>query len=199
MTADQLTIESLRRWSHVLLWISIVLPLLGAIAAGARYYVERHEKQLSSRLTAAAVNSARTEAGRAQQELSELKVNLRPRHLSQDQRSQLVAELKDAPKLTVEMECAIASGPDAMEYADEIRGALVEAGWDVSPVVYSTRAPVNPGIELVQRNRGPALPSTQALLVAFGSVGVVLTPLHDTPLELAENRIRIFVGTNPIK
>ena len=49
MTAEEATIETLRRWSQLLLWASVVLPVLGALAVGARYYVERQEKQLSAR------------------------------------------------------------------------------------------------------------------------------------------------------
>jgi hypothetical protein len=41
-------IETLQRWSQVLLWISIILPTIGAGAAIARYYVERQEKRLSA-------------------------------------------------------------------------------------------------------------------------------------------------------
>jgi hypothetical protein len=48
MTMEEATIETLRRWSHILLWVSIILPALGALAAGARYYVERYEKSLSA-------------------------------------------------------------------------------------------------------------------------------------------------------
>ena len=50
--STQVSIESLQFWSQILLWISIVLPILAALAAGARYYVERYEKKLSGQLTA---------------------------------------------------------------------------------------------------------------------------------------------------
>lgn len=57
---SDVSIETLRRWSHVLLWVSIILPFLGALAAGARFYVERYEKRLTA--GKAAAMQATTEA-----------------------------------------------------------------------------------------------------------------------------------------
>ena len=82
MSTDEAAIDGLRRWSHILLWVSIVLPALGALAAGARYYVERYEKRLSGQITAAAVQNARQAAETSQRELAELKEKAAPRRLS---------------------------------------------------------------------------------------------------------------------
>lgn len=119
------------------------------------------------------------------------------RRLSPEQFGQLSAALKGMPKAIVEIECPLASGADAIGYADDIRAALTEAGWSVRDPYNSTRAPVTPGIELVQRNRGPAMQSTQAVFNAFQSIGVVLAPLYDTQQELPENHLRICIGPNP--
>src|SRR3972149_1176390 len=100
MTPEQATIEALRRWSHVLLWISIILPALGALAAGARDYVERYEKQLSGRINAAAIDQAKSEAATVHSELSELKVKTAPRQLKAEQRQAMlptVSQLKGRP------------------------------------------------------------------------------------------------------
>jgi len=40
--------ESLQRTSHLLFWLSIILPVLGAGAGVARFYVESEEKRISA-------------------------------------------------------------------------------------------------------------------------------------------------------
>jgi hypothetical protein len=67
------TIESLRFWSQILLWVSIILPFLAALAAGARYYVERYEKKLSAQLTAAEIQQAKEDATFARSEVADAK------------------------------------------------------------------------------------------------------------------------------
>ena len=94
MSTEEATIETLKRWSHILLWISIVLPALGALAAGARYYVERYEKQLSSRLMANAVTEARKDASEARLKLAELEQKNAPRQLSPEQRATIMRILR---------------------------------------------------------------------------------------------------------
>ena len=69
--STQVSIESLRFWSQILLWISIVLPILAALAAGARYYVERYEKKLSGQLTTAEIQQAQEQASFARSEVAE--------------------------------------------------------------------------------------------------------------------------------
>lgn len=65
------TLKTLRYWSQILLWVSIILPSLGAIAAGARYYVERHERNFTSQLTAGAIEQAKGEATTARSEVAD--------------------------------------------------------------------------------------------------------------------------------
>ena len=81
MTMEEATIETLRRWSHILLWVSIVLPALGAVAAGARYYVERYEKSLSAQATTASIRQATHDAAIARTELSQIKEKTSHPHL----------------------------------------------------------------------------------------------------------------------
>jgi hypothetical protein len=69
MSVEETTIEGLRRWGQILLWVSVILPVFGAIAAGARYYVERYEKQISSKLTASAIQTAKNDAAEARVQL----------------------------------------------------------------------------------------------------------------------------------
>lgn len=69
--STQVTIESLRFWSQILLWVSIILPFLAAVAVGARYYVERYEKKLSAQSTAAEIQQAKEDATFARSEVSD--------------------------------------------------------------------------------------------------------------------------------
>jgi hypothetical protein len=62
-------IETLRRWSQILLWVSIILPTLGAAAFAARYYVERYEKRLSSAQAEETIRSARQDSEAARRDV----------------------------------------------------------------------------------------------------------------------------------
>lgn len=55
LTMADVSVDALRRWSHILLWVSIILPFMGALAAGGRYYVERYEKRVSAKTAAAEI------------------------------------------------------------------------------------------------------------------------------------------------
>ena len=128
-------------------------------------------------------------------------VNINPAHrqrtLSPEQNAQLFLLLKDAEKAeSVIIECPMAAGNDAIAYGDAIYAALKNADWNVREPFNSTRAPVIQGVELVQRNRGVAIPPAVALLNAFRAVGITLTPFVDTQNELPENHLRICIGSN---
>jgi len=130
MTPEETAIETLRRWSHILLWVSIVLPALGALAAGARYYVERYEKQLSARITSAAIQQAKQDVAAARTELSEIKEKSSPRRLSVEQRKGMlptIAKLKGRP---VAIACRMMDG-ESCDYATELATFLREAGCQV--------------------------------------------------------------------
>jgi hypothetical protein len=66
-----MTIENLRLWSQILLWISIILPILAALAVGARYYVEQYKKEQSGQLTATEIQQAKEHASFARSEVAE--------------------------------------------------------------------------------------------------------------------------------
>ena len=71
--------ESLHYWSQLLLWLSIIVPIVGAAigaAAGvARYYVDRYEKQATAEIH-------RTELERSKREIEALKKATAPRSLA---------------------------------------------------------------------------------------------------------------------
>lgn len=130
MASEQITIETLRWWSQILLWISIVLPSLGALAAGARYYVERYEKQLSGRLTVAAIEQAKGDAAAARSELSELKEKTAPRHISAEQRKMMLTKLGTLNGRPIAFACRLMDG-ESCDYATELARLFIEAGCEV--------------------------------------------------------------------
>jgi hypothetical protein len=134
MSPDEATIEGLRRWSHILLWVSIVLPALGALAAGARYYVERHEKRLSGQITAAAVENARRAAETSQQELAELRGKSAPRRLSADQRQTSLPFLERLSGRPVVVACRMMDD-ESCDFATALAAVLREAGCAVPDVI----------------------------------------------------------------
>jgi hypothetical protein len=134
MNPDEVIIESLRRWSHVLLWVSIVLPALGALAAGARFYVERHEKRVSAQITATAVRSARDAAEASQRELAELKEKSAPRRIATAQREALLPVLRRLNGRPVAVACRMMDG-ESCDFAMDLAGVLRQAGCAVPDLI----------------------------------------------------------------
>ncbi|MFC0152627.1 hypothetical protein ACFFJ4_02910 [Xanthomonas dyei] len=133
MPDDQLTIESLRRWSQIFLWVSVILPVLGGLAAGARYYVERREKQISSRISTASIQSAQIEAFAARKELGEFKQQAAPRRLSDQQRAKIIntIQLKGLP---IVVACRMMDG-ESCDFASDLVAAFTQAGSVVPDLV----------------------------------------------------------------
>lgn len=129
MSTEEATIETLRRWSHILLWISIGLPAVGAVAAGARYYVERYEKQLAGRLTTNAVKEARQDASLARLELAELKHKNAPRELSAEQRATILGILR---RTKGNVQVLYPADTEAEVFAKRIGAVIREAGWETT-------------------------------------------------------------------
>ncbi len=94
MTPEEATIETLKRWSHILLLASVILPVLGAVAAGVRFYVDRQEKQFSAQITTAAINRTKQEAASARNDVANLEKKTAPRSLSSEQQQSLLDNLK---------------------------------------------------------------------------------------------------------
>ena len=71
MGESQASLEALKTWSFRLFWITILVPVLGALVGGTagviRYYVERREKLLSAQATNSEIQLARNDAESARQ------------------------------------------------------------------------------------------------------------------------------------
>ena len=165
MNPDEAAIEGLRRWSHVLLWVSIFLPVVGALAAGARYYVERHEKRLSSQITANAVQSARNAAEVSQQELAEFKEKAAPRRIAAADREALLPVLRRLKGQTVAVACRMMDG-ESCDFATDLAVVLREAGCAV-PDLIKTSLNDLPGYLAVVGHGEVAVDILQALEAAL--------------------------------
>ena len=172
MSAEEATIETLRRWSHILLWVSIILPALGALAAGARYYVERHEKRLSGLITAGAIQQAKQDASTARTELAELREKTAPRRLSPEQRTAMTRILRRLKGRPVAFACRLMDG-ESCDYATELATFFLAEGCLV-PEPIKTSVNDFPGF-LVITSHGKEDPETvEALISAFGAAGILL-------------------------
>ena len=197
MTADEATIETLRRWSHILLWTSVILPFLGAVAAGVRYYVERTERRIVSRLTSTAIDQAHNEALQARSEaalanteqakiateLSESKAELldlqkrtAPRHVTAEQRARLVAGARRLHGASVVLASRMMDG-ESLDFAGEIAGALREGGCEVPDIVKTSLNDL-PGLVAVS-NYGSADPELLKALERMLRDAGIPTERHD--------------------
>jgi hypothetical protein len=134
MSADEVAIEALRRWSQILLWVAVVLPVLGGFAVVVRYYVDRHEKMLSARITAAAIQQAKNEAAIARTELIELSKKTSPRMLSVEQRKAMASILVKLKGQPVAFACRMMDG-ESCDYTNELAQFFLDSGCQVPPPI----------------------------------------------------------------
>lgn len=193
MSTEEAMIESLRRWSHILLWISIVLPALGALAAGARYYVERSEKQLASRLTADAVSAARKEARSTRLELAELKQKNAPRELSTEQRATIIGILQ---RTKGNVQVLYPADTEAEAFAKRIGAVIREAGWAATEEGAMSFGPVvGLRLEVHDEESAPSYTSVlkEALEIAFQNV------LFQKNKNVDKGTLRLTVGSRSLE
>lgn len=64
-----MSIQSLRALSQVLMWVSIIMPVIGALAAGARFYVDRQERKLSAAMAQQQLDGVKNDLAERTKEL----------------------------------------------------------------------------------------------------------------------------------
>lgn len=193
MSTEEATIETLRRWSHILLWISITLPALGALAAGARYYVERYEKQLSGRLTANAVMEARQDASLARVELAELKHKNAPRELSAEQRATILRILR---RTKGNVQILYPADTEAEVFAKRVGVVIRDGGWEVTEEGAMSFGPVvGLRLEVHDEESAPGFTSVlkEALDIAFQNV------LFRANKNVDKGTLRLTVGSKSLE
>lgn len=116
-------VEALKTWSHVLVWASVLLPLLGAAAGIARFYVDRKEKSLSTAL-------AREEMNSTKNELEALRRRTNPRELSEDQQAAIHSVLEESLSSTLFVISRMMDSESA-QYAKHLESEFAKHGWIV--------------------------------------------------------------------
>ena len=154
----------------LLLWISVLLPILGALAVGARYYVERRANQLSARITDAAIQEAKQDATTARNELAQLEQKTAPRQLSDEQRTLMLPLMATLKGHAIAFACRMTDG-ESCDFATELANFFLSAGCQV-PEPIKTWLNDLPGY-LAIISRGNVDPGVaNRLLAAFTAGGI---------------------------
>ena len=209
--------EVLQRWSQVLLWISIVLPTIGASAAVARYYVERYEKRLSSARATATVNALQVDVKAATQEAQRIRGDLdrtvaansvleqalsqsqaqidrlaaatAPRTLSSKQREALQRTLS---RTVGTVHFSVNDGDtEALSLAKTLQAVFQAAGWQTGPIGVNVIVPPPPGLVLKTASDYPHL---DRIVKALSNAGV---PPEVRSVAAPPDAIFVFVGRKP--
>lgn len=130
-------------------------------------------------------------AARAEAELLE---RIRPRHLTVDQRDQLIARLSTKPKGFAHVQCPSNDG-EACVFAEELQGVLNDAGWKTD-FVHAVLIRVPTGVQVSQQSEGDGRPEMNALFAALRAFGVDTSAVFDPDLPAADH-IRLLVGRKP--
>lgn len=188
MTAEQATIETLRRWSHLLLWVSILLPVLGALAVGARYYVERREKELSARTTTAAIQEAKRDAASAAKyEYRPLDLEMRARVA--DPLKRVRSRFSNRP-LSVLVTYEPGAPPPTRQYAAELADLFRDAGFDVKGPDFATVYLLGPSFPMQAAYNDKDADVVSAVFEALGNV-LKVQAVHQT---FPEGQARIHIA-----
>jgi hypothetical protein len=211
-------IEALRRWSTILLWISIILPALGAVAVAGRFYVERQEKRLSAAKAEAALQIAREEAIAARESASSAQDETRrmateldrskvvvealraksvPRRLSPAQEAQFLSVVgSNLRGRAVAVACKMVDG-ESLDMANDLIGALKKAGCNVPPLVKTSLNDLPGYVVIIPR--GGVHPATVGLLKK--ALEAARVPVHSEAIAEGSvgvwylNTIHIIVGS----
>jgi hypothetical protein len=136
----------------------------------------------------------RDRAARAERDLVEVQNRIRPRRITDAQRTQLVQVLMQSPKGAVRIDVVLGDG-EALIFARQIKEILTASGWTnvhLSQSVY-TGSPV--GLSIIVRDGSNVPLFAAALMEAFTSVGLIVHASHNEALP--EETVKILVGMKP--
>src|SRR3990172_9376846 len=189
MVTEETTIQTLRHWSQILLWVSMVSTIIAALAVTARYVIDRQEKELSSRRTEIAIEKARHDASTARDELAELKKKNAPRELSAEQRTTMLRILRQT-KGTVLI--FYPADTEAQRFAKQLRAVIQEAGWTTAEEGTASFGPII-GLTLEAHDEYNTASYTRTLKevldTAFGNV------LFQLNKNVDKGTLRLIVGS----
>ena len=170
MTPEQTTIEALRRWSQILLWVSVLLPILGAVAVGARYYVEQRASQLAAHITESAIQRAKEDATAARTDLADLKEKTAPRLLAATQRTAMLPMIAHLKGLPIAFACRMMDG-ESCDFATELAAFFLSAGCQVPEPIKTSLNDLPGYLAITARGKvDPDVPNK--LLAVFVAAGI---------------------------
>ncbi len=173
-------IHTLRLWSQIFLWVSILLPVLAAIAVGARYYFEQRINRIAS--------------DQAKAEIAELQERLRPRALTVQQSDVFLKVLSSSPRGIVDLESP-ADDAEAGAFASQIADLLNRSGWKINFVRAQYHNAVNPRGVHISIFADEQRPIATALVAAFEAIGV--TVKLTSSRNVSPPPVLIRVGSKP--
>jgi hypothetical protein len=137
----------------------------------------------------AGAEQKRAEAERA---LLELKEQLKPRHLSDEQRTKLIDILSHGPTGTFELQF-LANDPESQNFADQLSAALQQAGWTLHGMGANIGPSPGVGLQIIVQN--PESPRAVFLQRALGAIGF---PANGTIAPgLPADTVTLLVGVKP--
>jgi hypothetical protein len=166
-----MTTTTLRTWSHILFWLTIAIPILGALltagAAIGRYYVDR---RISG-----------------------------PWLLSSRQQEAFRGSLKDAPKGKVAIEYIRSDEARSRDYAVKIRDILKDSGYDVwgyMPAFEQGDASPIVGVQIIVKNQQSDIVGG-GLQKAFRAIGIDAKGARRTDNNYEDDFVVIWIGMKP--
>ncbi len=187
------------KWKDLSHWEKVLTVLAGIAIAGG-VYGEYHFESLASgeamqieNVSEQRVAESNAEAKLAEQKTAELQAIQADRHLTSDQRKQMLAILKGLPGTKVMVAYLFNGDEDAQEYAIEIASVFSDApGWTVLPPPFgvSSDQPVY-GFAVQAQNNSTAiskLPLIEKVLAVTGYKA------SRWPVKQGQDEIDIYVG-----
>lgn len=194
------SLNSLSTWLHLIGLVGVVCV---AVSFAGGYFVNgqlvsRADKTVTDEghlLAAARAESATEEVQEkhTQQELADALAANAARQLTEAQRHDFIAALKDAPKGPVEVYIYDDHDTEVQRYANQVRDTLIMAGYDCGEKISISSKPFSPeGILVVVEDPRNAPVYAGAIQHAFAQIGIDAPAARDSNLD--SDRVVVVVG-----
>ena len=187
-------------WLHFIGFIGLVcvtVSLAGGYLVNSQMTARANQKVQEETHLAQVVQTevviAETRKADAEHKLAEALAVNAPRQVTEAQRHDFIAALKDAPKGRVEVYIYDYRDQEVQGYATQIRNLLVLAGYDCGEKVQVSNKPYSPeGILVVAKDPRSAPEHAGAIQHAFGEIGIDAPAARDENLDL--DQVIVVVG-----
>ena len=192
-------------WDELSNWMQVVSAIVGAvtfIALIATVWVtlkanaEKDEKTRQQEQRLAEINFRVEEEGRkraeAERALLELQERMRPRNLTEKQKTKLADSLKSIPRGKITF-AAILSDQEARNFATKLGEIFTKAGWSVHFEEVAYEKPMT-GLQIVFQNTGDQ--SATILYRLFESSGIEALGLVQP--NKTTSSLEVVVGSKPL-